>query len=145
VYTVNRHRNGTLNDNFCQTFLLNIPQIRRNVKQKSMTIFGIDFCFWPKLRSSQSHHDSTALFQKLHLASLLIAPSLRTIQFLFFKFLPLNNRFLHFYIFTCFLSLSLSLSIGLQQQIQDVRKTQFSSLSLLLSLNMVCWPGRIDS
>jgi hypothetical protein len=30
----------TLYDNFRQTFLFNIPQIRTNVKQKSMTIFG---------------------------------------------------------------------------------------------------------
>jgi hypothetical protein len=63
--------------------LLNIPQIRTNVKQKSMTIFGIDFCFWPKLRYLQLYHDSIALLQKLHLASLLVAPGLQTIQFLF--------------------------------------------------------------
>jgi hypothetical protein len=36
-------------------------------------------------RSTQLYLDSTAFLQKLHLASLLVAPSLQTIQFLFTK------------------------------------------------------------
>jgi uncharacterized membrane protein YphA (DoxX/SURF4 family) len=43
------------------------------------------FCLKPKSRSSQLYHDSTYLLLKLHLASLLVASGLRTIQLLFVK------------------------------------------------------------
>jgi hypothetical protein len=67
VYTANRHINGT---------------VRVSVQQ-SRTIFVTYFCLWPKLRSLQRYHDSTSLLLKMHLASLLVAPGLRTIQFLY--------------------------------------------------------------